>query len=79
MINLNTSGHNPVTDYYKRAELSMLDGYGTDVWTYYIYDCWPIKVTPDDLSYSGNDIAKITVTLRYNKAQEQKRNRRTST
>lgn len=73
MINLRTSAHNPVTEYYKRAELSMKDGYGNDVWTYYLYDCWPIKVSPGDLDYANTDIARITVTLRYNKAQEMKR------
>lgn len=72
MINLRASSHNAVTEYYKRAELSMKDGYGKDVWTYYLYDCWPIKVTPSNLDYANSDIARITVTLRYNKAQEKK-------
>jgi len=72
MIDLKTSSHRPVTDYYKRAELSMKDGYGNDVWTYYLYDCWPVKVTPGNLDYADSQIARITVTLRYNKAQEQK-------
>lgn len=72
MINLQASSHKPVANYYKRAELSMKDGYGNDVWTYYLYDCWPVKVTPNTLDYSNTDIARITVTLRYNKAQEKK-------
>lgn len=72
MLDLYSSAHNPVEDYYRRAELSMKDGYGKDVWTYYLYDCWPVKVTPSTLDYGNNDIARITVTLRYNKAQEKK-------
>ena len=70
MIDLNNSSHRPVREYYKRAELSMKDGYGNDVWTYYLYDCWPLKVTPSTLDYTSTELAKITVTLRYNKAQE---------
>lgn len=74
MINTAISAHNPVVDYYRRAELSMLDGYGADIWTYYLYDCWPVKVSPSDLDYSSTDLSRITVTLRYNKAQEKKAN-----
>jgi len=58
--------------YQKPCELAMLDGNGTPVWTYYLADCWPQRVTPSDLSYASTDIAEITVTLRYNKAIEAK-------
>lgn len=60
----------PAADIYKNAELQMLDGIGNSVWTYFIYDCWPQKISPADLSYSDSDISVITVTLRYNKAEE---------
>ena len=72
MIDLTRSAHNPVKDYYKQAQLQMLDGVGNPVWTYFIYDCWPQKVSPTDLSYSDSEIATITVTLRFNKAQERR-------
>lgn len=70
MIDLQRSVHNPIANYYKRAQLQMLDGVGYPVWTYFLYDCWPQKVSPIELAYSDSDIATITVTLRYNKAQE---------
>lgn len=72
MINLNTSEHRTPTDYYRRAHLQMLDGVGNPIWTYYLHDCWPQKVSPIDLSYSDSDIATITVTLRFNKAEERR-------
>lgn len=72
MINLTRSGHNLPTDYYKSGQLQMLDGVGNPVWTYFLYDCWPQKVSPIELSYSDTDIATITVVLRFNKAEERK-------
>lgn len=59
-------------DYQKPCQLQMLDGLGNAVWTYYMADCWPVRVTPSDLSYADTEIASITVTLRYNKAIERK-------
>lgn len=79
MIDLESSAHRSVTNYYKRAELSMKDGLGNDVWSYYLFDCWPVKVTPSTLDYGSNDIARITVTLRYNKAKEMKSDSQTGT
>lgn len=72
MINLSRSVHNNVSDYYKRCHLKMLDGEGRPIWTYYLYDCWPQKISPIDLSYSDSDIATITVTLNYNKCEERR-------
>jgi len=70
MINLQESSLNQTSDFYKRAELTMLNGLNETVWKYYLYDCWPAKVTPSDLAYSDSEIARISVTLRYNKAEE---------
>ena len=70
MINVETSLHNEPSSYLKNAQLDMLDGDGNAVWTYSIYDAWPVKVTPSDLSYTDTDIADISVTLRYAKARE---------
>lgn len=72
MVDLTRSIHNPITNYYKNAHLQMLDGVGRPVWTYFLYECWPHKISPSDLSYSDSDIATISVTLRYNKARESK-------
>jgi hypothetical protein len=72
MIALTRSTHNRVTNYYKSAVLQMLDGVGHPIWSYYLYDCWPQKVSPIELSYSDSDIATITVTLRFNKAEEKR-------
>jgi hypothetical protein len=50
----------------------MLDGLGRKVWEYNLYDCWPIKVSPNDLDYSNTALSEISVTMRYNKAEEVK-------
>jgi hypothetical protein len=63
----------PALVMYRNAELQMLDGVGNSAWTYFLYDCWPQKVTPSDLAYSDTDIATVSVTLRYNKAQEKQK------
>lgn len=56
--------------YYRPVQLQLLDGVGNPVWTYHLADCWPVRVTPSDLSYADTEIATITFTLRYNKAIE---------
>jgi hypothetical protein len=48
----------------------MLDGLGNPIWTYYLVNCWPSKITPSDLSYAMTEIADITVTLTYDRALE---------
>ncbi len=70
MVNITTSLHNPPSRYLKNATLRMLDGGGSPVWTYNIYDSWPMKVSPSDLSYSDTDISTIAVTLAYARAKE---------
>ena len=70
MIDVKTSLHKPPSQYLKDTQLTMLDGDGSSVWKYYIYDCWPSKISPSDLSYTDTDIAEISVTLRYSKAWE---------
>jgi hypothetical protein len=75
MVNIVTSLHNPPSQYLKNATLQMLDGDGSPVWTYNIYDAWPMKVSPSDLSYSDTDISTIAVTLAYARAKESGRGR----
>jgi hypothetical protein len=52
------------------AQLSLVDGAGTSVWTYFLYQAWPVKVAPSNLDYTSTDIGEITVTLRFSKAME---------
>jgi hypothetical protein len=70
---LKESRHTEAQNYYKNAELQMLDGEGDPIWTYFIYDCWPQKVSPSDLAYSDSDLATVSVILRFNKAQEKQK------
>jgi hypothetical protein len=70
MIILSDSKQGKPQDYYKNAYLQLLDGVGNPVWTYKIYDCWPQKITPAQMSYSESEISTIVVTLRFNKAEE---------
>jgi len=72
MIALTDSRHGSPIDYYKRAQLQMLDGVGSPVWTYYLHDCWPQKIAPIELAYSDTEIATTSVTLRFNKAEEKR-------
>ena len=55
------------------CELDMLDGTGKPVWTYYLYRAWPSRISPSDLSYTASEIAEVTATLRYDKADEKVR------
>lgn len=73
VLNINNSLHGPANGYQKPAEVAMLDGLGNPIWTYYLVNCWPSKVTPSDLSYTMTEIADITVTLTYDRALEKER------
>lgn len=70
MINLETSLHNEPSQYLKNTQLDMLDGSGDSIWSYFLLDSWPSKVSPSDLSYTDSNIAEISVTLSYAKAKE---------
>lgn len=59
--------------YRKPCQLAMLDGYGEPVWSYYLVNSWPSKITPCDLSYADTEISDITVTLVFDKAIEQRK------
>jgi len=61
---------NPATGFYFNAQVDMLDGLGSIIWSYILYECWPTSVNPSGLDYSSTDIAETTVTLRYNRASE---------
>lgn len=71
MIILSDSKQGKPQDFYKNAYLQLLDGVGNPVWSYKIYDCWPQKISPSQLSYSESEIATISISLRFNKAEEE--------
>ena len=70
MVDVDTGLHNKPSFYMKNADLTMLDGNGTVIWRYLLYDCWPSNVDPCELSFSDNEIGDISVTLQYSKAIE---------
>jgi len=70
MLDVSTSTFRAPGDFLKNAQLQMLDGDGSPVWSYHIYDCWPLKVSPSELAYSDSNIATISVTLCYSRARE---------
>lgn len=72
MVNMENSLHFALSNYLKHAQLQMLDGDGNPVWTYYLYESWPMKVSPSDLDYSDSNICRIGVTLAYARAVERK-------
>lgn len=69
-LNASTNNVNRASEIYKTGALIMQDGFGKSVWSYKLFDIWPIKVTPSDLDYSSTNLAEISVTMRYNKAEE---------
>jgi hypothetical protein len=70
MIDTNKNLTYKPTNYQRNAIIQQLDGTGKSVWTYHLYNCWPLKVTPSDMNYTSTDLSEITVTLRFDKARE---------
>jgi hypothetical protein len=52
------------------AILDMLDGRGDVLWSYSLYNCWPTKVSPANISYDESNILTTEITLRFDKANE---------
>jgi hypothetical protein len=57
------------TDYRTNARLQMVGGSGLETWTAQLFNCWPMKVTPETLDYSASEISTIVTTMSYDKAQ----------
>jgi hypothetical protein len=70
MISLTTSSQSVPQEYLAQGRLQVLDGVGTATWEYNLLDCWPVRVSPSDMSFTDTEIADISVTLRYQKAYE---------
>lgn len=68
-INIQASKIAP--NFRKNCQLAMLDGRGSIVWSYYLYNCWISNVTPSTLDYRNNEIAEITFKLMMDKAKEE--------
>jgi hypothetical protein len=51
--------------YAATGTLTMLDGGGLKLESWYLYDCWPQSVNFGDLDYSSNEEATLELTLRY--------------
>ena len=65
----NSSQYLPETYQYD-VHMSMIDGLGRPVWKYILRECWPLKVNATDVNYSDTELSRITVVLRYNRAEE---------
>jgi hypothetical protein len=52
------------------ASLDMLDGRGDVLWSYRLYNCWPTKISPANVSYDESNILTTEITLRFDKANE---------
>lgn len=52
------------------ALIEMLDGAGNPLWQYWLYNCWPTKISPANISYDESNILTTDVTLRFDKAFE---------
>ena len=70
MLNWRESRQFKPDDYQVDVNLSMVDGLGRNIWTYILRECWPLKVFSTDLNYADTELSRITVSLRYNRAEE---------
>lgn len=58
------------SEFYKNVSIVVESGEGYKLREYFLYECWPSNITPSELSYSSNEIAKIELELTYNRADE---------
>lgn len=70
MLSVNSSTLFQDSYYKERCELELTDGCGKPVWAYYLYQVWPSKVSPSELSYTDTDLSEISCTLEISKAEE---------
>lgn len=56
--------------YKRNFELEMLSAAGETVEQWMVYQAWPSKIDWGDLAYTSEDLAKITATLRYDRANK---------
>lgn len=70
VVDVRRSRQNAPSAYLKNVQLDLIDGNNTQIWMYYLYDAWPSKISPSDLSYHDSELSEITVTLSYSKARE---------
>jgi phage tail-like protein len=61
----------PPKEYKKQASLKMAKGDGSPSETWKIYNCWPREINWNELDYSSSDIATITVSMRYDRAERE--------
>jgi hypothetical protein len=62
--------NNPNTGFHFNAQIDKLDGSGNACWSYLLYDCWPVNISPSQMSYDSTDLSEYTVSLRFNKLVE---------
>ena len=52
------------------VNISMLDGLGRKLWSYYLLRCWPESVIPDTFSAGEADISRVKLLLSFDKVYE---------
>jgi hypothetical protein len=52
------------------CDIILSDGKGSNIWSYRLFNCWPVSLDPDGLDYSTNEILTYSLTLRYDKYVE---------
>lgn len=71
-VHVSSSTTGQQSQYKKNFELSMLNGAGSPIWVYHLYDAWPSSVKPSKLSYEDTSIATIEVILQIIKCTQTK-------
>jgi len=59
-----------LSTYLKSTTVKMVDGAGNGIWNYFLYNSWPMKITPTELDYADTSLGEITMTLSFDKAVE---------
>lgn len=62
---------NEPSEYKKQGQLEMVDGMGSPIETWMLYNCWPQSVNFQGLDYTTNDIITVEVKMRYDRAERE--------
>ena len=57
-------------DFRTTAKVILESGVGKGTHGYELFNAWPSKISPSELSYSSSDLATVQITLTYDSARE---------
>jgi hypothetical protein len=69
-IAMETSSNERPTVSSATMKIDTLNGFGSSVHRFILYNTWPTKISYTDLDYSNNEISQVSITLVYDRATE---------